>query len=95
MCVCVQCAWHGQLPHLPVYGDGNNVLPTIHVLDLGAVILNIADIRPKIRYLLAVDESHSTLIELVRAISKFLGTGRVQRVPKEEALLNKDLSVCT
>lgn len=91
----MQSAWHGQLPYLPVFGDGNNVVPTIHVLDLGAVVLNVADTRPKIRYILAVDESHSTLIELVRTISKFLGTGRTQRVAKEEALFNKDLSVGT
>ena len=31
---CVQAAWHGELAALPVFGDGKNVLPTIHISDL-------------------------------------------------------------
>ncbi len=27
-------AWHGGIPYLPVYGDGQNFVPTIHVWDL-------------------------------------------------------------
>lgn len=89
----MQCAWRGELPHLPVFGNGNNIVPTIHALDLGAVVLNIADSRPKIRYILAVDESHCSLTELVKTVSACLGTGHTQRVAREEALLNKDVSV--
>ena len=36
-CVCVapfQSAWHGDTPALPVFGDGTNILPTIHIHDL-------------------------------------------------------------
>lgn len=29
-----QSAWHGDTPALPVFGDGANILPTIHVHDL-------------------------------------------------------------
>ena len=29
-----KAAWHGGIPHLPVFGDGQNFLPTIHILDL-------------------------------------------------------------
>ena len=29
-----QAAWHGELAALPVFGDGKNVLPTIHINDL-------------------------------------------------------------
>ena len=32
--MCVQAAWHGELAALPVFGDGKNILPTIHVSDL-------------------------------------------------------------
>ena len=35
VCVFVQSAWHGDTPALPVFGDGTNVLPTIHIHDLG------------------------------------------------------------
>ena len=91
----MQSAWHGDVPHLPIFGDGVNVVPTIHVLDLGAIVLNLADSRPKVRYILAVDESHSTLTELVKAISTNLGTGRTKHVSKEDALLNREITVST
>lgn len=29
-----QSAWHGDTEALPVFGDGTNVLPTIHIHDL-------------------------------------------------------------
>ena len=45
------------------------------------------------RYLLAVDDSHNTLKEIVKAISTHLGTGKIQYISKEDALLNKDISV--
>ena len=58
-----------------------------------SVLVSVADSRPKVRYLVAVDDSQTTLEDLVRAISKNLGSGRVKHVPKEEALSNKNISV--
>lgn len=55
--------------------------------------MNITDSRPKVRYLVAVDAAHNTLEEIVKAISDHLGTGRVDHTPKEEALVDKNLSV--
>ena len=69
------------------------MVPTIHILDLGAIVLNLADSRSKTRYILAVDDSHYSLAELVRAVGKNLGNGLTQRVPKEEALVNREVSV--
>ncbi len=43
--------------------------------------------------MLAVDDSHNTLREIVKAISTQLGTGKVQYISKEDALLSKDISV--
>ena len=58
-----------------------------------SVLVNITDSRPKVRYLVAVDAAHNTLEEIVKAISDNLGTGRVDHTPKEEALVDKNLSV--
>ena len=58
-----------------------------------SVVVNIADGRPKARYILAVDDSKNMLEEIVKAISQNLGTGKIQHISKEDALLNKDLSV--
>ncbi|XP_046935863.1 adenylate kinase 7, partial [Lynx rufus] len=85
-------AWLGEVPALPVFGDGTNVIPTIHVLDLAGVIQNIIDHVPKLHYLVAVDESIHTLEDLVKCISKNTGPGKIQRLPKENAFLTKDLT---
>ncbi|EMP30980.1 Adenylate kinase 7, partial [Chelonia mydas] len=59
-------AWLGETPAIPVFGDGNNFLPTIHVVDLAAVLQNIADHRPRTHYIVAVDESIHTLQAIVK-----------------------------
>ena len=41
-------------------------MPTIHIKDLAAVIVNICDQNPKVRYLVAVDDSKNTLEEIVK-----------------------------
>ncbi|XP_068847315.1 adenylate kinase 7 isoform X4 [Capricornis sumatraensis] len=85
-------AWLGEVPALPVFGDGTNVIPAIHVLDLAGVIQNIIDHVPKLRYLVAVDESVHTLEDFVKCISRSTGPGKIQKVPKENAFLTKDLT---
>uniref|UniRef100_A0A8C3D5A9 Adenylate kinase 7 n=1 Tax=Corvus moneduloides TaxID=1196302 RepID=A0A8C3D5A9_CORMO len=58
--------WLGETPAIPVFGDGNNIIPTIHICDLAAVLQNVADHRPEFQYILAVDTSMHTLEELVK-----------------------------
>lgn len=58
-----------------------------------SVVVNIADGRPKVRFILAVDDSKNMLEEIVKAISQNLGTGKIQHISREDALLNKELSV--
>ncbi|XP_068683125.1 adenylate kinase 7-like isoform X1 [Montipora foliosa] len=84
-------AWHGQAPALQCFGNGQNVVPTIHITDLAAVIVNICDQNPKVRYLVAVDDSKNTLEEIVKIVSSHLGNGKVKNISKEEALLIKEL----
>lgn len=84
-------AWHGQAPALQCFGNGQNIVPTIHIKDLAAIIVNICDQNPKVRYLVAVDESKNTLEEIVKAVSLHLGNGKVKNITKEEALLIKEL----
>uniref|UniRef100_G1T1F6 Adenylate kinase 7 n=1 Tax=Oryctolagus cuniculus TaxID=9986 RepID=G1T1F6_RABIT len=56
------------------------------------VIQNIIDHVPKIHYLVAVDESVHTLEDIVKCISKSTGPGKIQKLPKENAFLTKDLT---
>ncbi|KAM6311370.1 adenylate kinase 7 [Aegotheles albertisi] len=85
-------SWLSETPAIPVFGVGNNFIPTIHVLDLAAVLQNIADHRPKSHYILAVDASMHTLQELIKCISKNVGPGKTEKIPKENAFLSKELT---
>ncbi|XP_071503445.1 adenylate kinase 7-like [Diadema antillarum] len=85
-------AWHGEAEALQCFGNGMNILPTIHIKDLAGVIQNIADSRPKTRYLVAVDDSQSSLEEIVKCVSQNLGNGKIKYITKEDALLSKSLS---
>ncbi|NXS52345.1 KAD7 kinase, partial [Brachypteracias leptosomus] len=84
--------WLSETPAIPVFGDGNNFIPTIHVLDLAAVLQNIADHRPRSHYILAVDVSMHTLQDLIKCISKNVGPGKIEKIPKENAFLSKELT---
>nr|XP_028572015.1 adenylate kinase 7 isoform X1 [Podarcis muralis] len=85
-------SWLGETPAIPIFGDGRNAIPTIHIVDLAAVLQNIADHRPRTHYLIAVDESIQTFSEIVKCISRNVGPGKTQKVPRENAFLNKDLT---
>ncbi|XP_050192743.1 adenylate kinase 7 isoform X2 [Myiozetetes cayanensis] len=84
--------WLSETPEIPVFEDGKNYIPTIHILDLAAVLQNVADHRPEVQYMLAVDTSKHTLEELIKCISKNVGPGKIQKIPKENAFLSKDLT---
>ncbi|XP_059158597.1 adenylate kinase 7-like [Physella acuta] len=83
-------AWHNAA-QLQCFGDGKNIVPTIHIKDLAAIIQNIADARPKVRYIIAKDEAQSTLEDIVKTVSTSLGSGKIKHITKEEALLSKDI----
>lgn len=87
-----KAAWMGKIGALEVYGSGQNVLPTIHVRDLASIVVNVCDSKPKVRYILAVDDANSTLEDIVRSISKNLGTGKIKVVGKEDSLMQKEIS---
>lgn len=59
-------AWHGNQAALQCYGNGQNIVPIIHIDDLASVLVNIADTPPKVRYLIAKDDSQSPLDEIVK-----------------------------
>ena len=84
-------AWHNE-KELTVFGRGNNVIPTIHILDLAQLVQCVFDTRPSSRYILAVDGISNTQREIVKAISSELSTGQVKRADKEDVFLT-DLSL--
>uniref|UniRef100_A0A8C3N9R1 Uncharacterized protein n=1 Tax=Geospiza parvula TaxID=87175 RepID=A0A8C3N9R1_GEOPR len=84
--------WLGETPAIPVFGDGKNIIPTIHIRDLAIVLQNVAEHKPDFQYVLGVDSSMHTLRELIKCISKNIGPGKIEKVPKENAFLSKELT---
>ncbi|XP_026186698.1 adenylate kinase 7 isoform X2 [Mastacembelus armatus] len=86
-------SWMGQEHKIPVFGDGNNIVPTIHINDLASVIQNVIELQPQPYYLVAVDFAKNTMEDIVKAVAAVLGHGKIHKKPSEEAFLTKDLSV--
>uniref|UniRef100_A0A671XLQ8 Adenylate kinase 7b n=1 Tax=Sparus aurata TaxID=8175 RepID=A0A671XLQ8_SPAAU len=61
-------SWLGQEKEIPVFGDGTNIVPMIHINDLASVIQNVIELQPKHHYLLAVDDSNSTMKDVVKVM---------------------------
>ncbi|XP_030577485.1 adenylate kinase 7-like isoform X2 [Archocentrus centrarchus] len=82
-------SWLMQFPKVPIFGQGTNYIPTIHVSDLGGVIQNIIEFKPRPKYIVAVDNSKSTLEDIVKMISHVLGPEKIQKLPLQEAITMK------
>jgi len=60
-------------------GDGNNLVPTIHVTDLARMVFKVFEKKPERKYIFAVDNNQKpTQKKLISAISNGIGTGLVE-----------------
>uniref|UniRef100_A0A3Q1BTD0 Nucleoside-diphosphate kinase n=1 Tax=Amphiprion ocellaris TaxID=80972 RepID=A0A3Q1BTD0_AMPOC len=85
-------SWLMQFPKVPLFGEGTNHVPMIHVYDLGGVIQNIIELKPKSKYILAVDDSKYTLEDIIKKISYVLGPEEIEKLPVQEAINMKQVS---
>mgnify|MGYP001946248637 CR=1 FL=1 len=77
-----QKAWIQSPVNLPIIGEGENLVPTIHVIDLARLVRRIVFENPKEHpYIFAIDKTRKpTQRRIVQAISKGMGTGQVASV---------------
>lgn len=69
-------AWIQSPAQLPIIGDGKNLIPTIHIVDLARVVKKIIDHNIKKDYIFAVDKTkRPSQKRLVKSISSGIGTG--------------------
>jgi adenylate kinase len=87
----LKAAWHNE-PHLTCYGDGANIIPTIHLEDLIQITIDVIEGTPDQKYILAVDDSKSKILEITKAIADHLSNGVVKKASKEDAFLEKSIS---
>ncbi|KAK7142554.1 hypothetical protein R3I94_012036 [Phoxinus phoxinus] len=85
-------SWVGEVSEVPIFGDGSNIIPTIHINDLAGIIQNVIDHKPKSQYVVAVDDSKNTMEDIIKAITLVLGPGKTQNVSKEEIYLIRELT---
>ena len=84
-------AWMGHLPYIPIITEGNNFLPTIHILDLVKVIKRIIDRKPEQNYIFACDRTKNpTMKNILKSIGKCIGGLDVKQL-KEFDLDNIDI----
>ncbi|KAM9807449.1 adenylate kinase 7 [Neosynchiropus ocellatus] len=86
-------SWLGLEKEIPVYGNGSNFVPTIHVNALASVIHNLIDYPPQPYYLIAVDTANNSMEEIVKAVASVLGPGKITQKPFEDVYLDQDLSM--
>lgn len=66
---------------LPYVGEGNNLLPTIHVTDLARMVKAIYEKKPSRKYIFAIDNNPKpTQKKLIAAISNGIGTGLIESI---------------
>ena len=67
-------AWMGHLPYIPIVGEGNNFLPTIHILDLIQVIKRIIEKKPEQKYFFVCDRTKNpTMKNILKCIGNSIG----------------------
>jgi len=85
-----QKAWIQNPNELPYIGEGENLVPTIHIIDLARLVRRIVIEDPKeYPYIFAIDKTRRPSHKrLVQAISKGMGTDKVASVD-EASIENK------
>ena len=77
---------------LPIIGPGKNSIPTIHILDLIALLERIIYSLPKQQYIFAVDRTKDrSLRNIIGSISKGTGNGTVKHFPETQSYSDDEI----
>lgn len=71
---------------LPVIGDGQNIVPMIHVRDLAALLVSTLQGQMIDKFVMAVDKANSKLKDIIEGISKLFSDGEVETIQIDQAL---------
>nr|XP_034195712.1 adenylate kinase 7-like [Osmia lignaria] len=84
-------AWQNA-EFLPVFGEGANKIPLLHVRDLAAVVFDVLQRWPTSRYIIAAEQEPISQRAIVKKISKALSNGKVKKISNEEAFLLPEIT---
>eukprot|EP00659_Diplonema_papillatum_P020391 gene20391-31380_t len=90
-------AWHLSPEGLPIFGDGKNHVPMIHVSDLATCAFKLTTQESPLdqRYFFAVDEGNLTWKQVMDAVNTTLGNGCAYRVPPSDYVLYESVEQFT
>ena len=72
-------AWLQSPEYLPYIDDGENQLPTIHVVDLVRLVKKLYETKPEHKYVFAIDNTEDRRQKsIIQAISSGIGTGKIE-----------------
>lgn len=78
-------AWRQVPEKLPIVDKGENLIPTIHVVDLARVTKKLVLDKIDKNYIFAVDRTKKpTQKRLIESISKGIGTGKIQSLSSDD-----------
>jgi len=78
-------SWLQSPRKLPYIGKGDNLVPTIHVLDLARLVKKVVNKKPENYYIFALDKTKNpTQKRLVESIAKGMGTAETESVRYED-----------
>lgn len=73
-------AWLQEPARLPIVGQGNNLVPTVHVTDLARMVKKVYEGKPERQYIFGIDNTPKPKQKnLIMAISAGIGTGLVEQ----------------
>ena len=76
-------SWKGNIEYMPIIGEGDNHIPTIHILDLIHTIKRVINTKPDVNYIFACDKTKNpTLKNILDHICKGVG-GLETRIMKD------------
>ncbi|CAI2386648.1 unnamed protein product [Moneuplotes crassus] len=75
----LKSAWLQDPEHLPYIEDGENRIPTIHVVDLARLVRKVYETKPEHQYIFAIDNTEDRRQKsIIQAISSGIGTGKTE-----------------
>ncbi|KEG11827.1 protein dpy-30 [Trypanosoma grayi] len=90
-------AWSRKEKGLPVYGDGTQIVPTVHVRDLVTFTQRLleAEAPPALRYVFAVDGGTVSWRRMVQTVNRAFGGEETFHVPPEDFVLHHNVELFT
>lgn len=64
-------AWMKPEEELPIIGEGNNLIPMIHVQDLAQIVKKVIEVQPVQQYIFAIDYETLNQRKLVTCTYKY------------------------